>query len=58
MKGLLRLLAVGWKPISYNAAFFVWMYALGYYCTQTEIPLHLRNAKPYDLSATELFCDL
>jgi len=58
MKGLLRLFAFGWKPISYNAAFFVWMYALGYYCTQTEIPLHLRNAKPYDLSATELFCDL
>lgn len=34
------------------------MFALGYLCTQTEIRLHLRGAKPYELSATELFFDL
>ena len=34
------------------------MFALGYLCTQTEIRLHLKGAKPYELSATELFFDL
>lgn len=34
------------------------MFALGYLCTQTEIRLHLQGAKPYELSATELFFDL
>ncbi len=47
-----------WKPIRVNAAFFVFMFALGYLCTQTEIRLHLKGAKPYELSATELFFDL
>lgn len=58
MKRILQLLGLFWKPISLNAAFFAFMYALGYYCTQTEIQLHLRGAVPYKLSATELFFDV
>jgi heptose-I-phosphate ethanolaminephosphotransferase len=44
--------------VSVNAAFFVFMFALGYLCTQTEVRLHIKGAKPYELSATELFFDL
>lgn len=58
MKRLLRILGIFWRPVSVNAAFFVFMFALGYLCTQTEIRLHLKGAKPYELSATELFFDL
>ena len=58
MKRFLRLLGLFWKPISLNALFFVFMYLLGWYCTQTEVQLHLRGAKPYELSATELLFDL
>ncbi|MBR4898365.1 MAG: sulfatase-like hydrolase/transferase [Prevotella sp.] len=58
MKRILQLLGLFWKPISLNAAFFAFMYALGYYCTQTEIQLHLRGAVPYKLSASELFFDV
>ncbi len=51
---------IGWlfAPIEKNSAFFVFMFVLGYLCTQVEIPLHVNNAEPYDLSATELFFDL
>ena len=58
MKRLLRILGIFWRPVSANAAFFVFMFVLGYFCTQTEIRLHLKGAKPYELSATELFFDL
>ena len=58
MKRLLRILGIFWRPVSVNAAFFVFMFVLGYFCTQTEIRLHLKGAKPYELSATELFFDL
>lgn len=58
MKRLLRILGIFWRPVSVNAAFFVFMFALGYLCTQTEVRLHLKGAKPYELSATELFFDL
>lgn len=58
MKRLLRILGIFWRPVSVNAAFFVFMFVLGYLCTQTEIRLHLKGAKPYELSATELFFDL
>lgn len=58
MHKLQQLLSLGWHPIRTNATFFAFMYALGYLCTQTEIPLHLRGAKPYELSAAELFFDL
>ncbi len=58
MEKLLRLLSMLWRPVQYNASFFVFMYALGYYCTQTEVRLHLRGAVPYELSAVELFFDL
>lgn len=58
MKRLLQILGIFWRPVSVNAAFFVFMFVLGYLCTQTEIRLHLKGAKPYELSATELFFDL
>lgn len=58
MKRLLRILGIFWRPVSVNAAFFVFMFVLGYFCTQTEIRQHLKGAKPYELSATELFFDL
>ena len=54
---------LGWlfAPIQKNGAFFVFMFALGWLCTQHEImPYYLRNrgAQPYELSAPELFFDL
>lgn len=58
MKRLFRILGIFWRPVSVNAAFFVFMFVLGYFCTQTEVRLHLKGAKPYELSATELFFDL
>ena len=45
-------------PIEQNGAFFVFMFALGWLCTQVEIPLHVNGAEPYELSALELFFDL
>lgn len=45
-------------PIQKNGAFFVFMFALGWICTQLEITLHLKGAKPYELSAPELFLDI
>ena len=50
-----------WTPIQKNGAFFVFMFALGWLCTQLEImPYYLRDrgAKPYELSAPELFLDI
>ena len=54
---------IGWlfAPIEKNGAFFVFMFALGYLCTQLEImPYYLRNrgALPYELSVPELFLDI
>lgn len=54
---------IGWlfAPIEKNGAFFVFMFALGYLCTQLEImPYYLRNrgAEPYELSVPELFLDI
>lgn len=34
------------------------MFALGWLCTQTEITLHLKGAKPYELAGPELLLDL
>ena len=45
-------------PIQKNGAFFVFMFALGWICTQLEITLHLKGAEPYKLSAPELFLDI
>ena len=48
-------------PIEKNGAFFVFMFLLGYLCTQLEImPYYLRDrgAKPYELSVPELFLDI
>ena len=54
---------IGWlfSPIQQNGAFFVFMLALGWICTQLEImPYYLRNrgAEPYELSMLELFLDI
>ena len=54
---------VGWlfTPIEKNGAFFVFMFALGWLCTQLEImPYYLRNrgAQPYELAVPELFLDV
>ncbi len=53
----------GWlvKPITQNGAFFVFMFALGWLCTQLELmPYYLRDrgAKPYELALPELFLDI
>lgn len=48
-------------PIEKNGAFFVFMFLLGYLCTQLEImPYYLRDrgAKPYELSVPDLFLDI
>jgi len=53
-----KVLAWPLRPIQENFVFFIFMFALGYLCTQLEITLHLAGAKPYELSAPELFFDL
>lgn len=62
LKGLklnpLKWLGYLFAPIQKNGAFFVFMFALGWICTQLEINHHLKNAKPYELSAPELFLDI
>ena len=48
-------------PIQKNGAFFVFMFALGWICTQLEImPYYLKDkgAEPYELSMPELFLDI
>ena len=54
----LRWLGWGTAPIRKNGAFFCFMFALGYLCTQTEIPLYPKNAQPYALAVPELLFDL
>ena len=66
MKGKFKINPLKWigylfSPIQQNGAFFVFMFALGWLCTQLEImPYYLRNkgAEPYELSAPELFLDI
>ena len=53
-----RVLGWPFRPIKENFVFFICMYVLGYLCTQLQITLHLAGAKPYELSAPELFFDL
>ena len=50
-----------WAPIAKNSAFFVFMFALGWLCTELELmPYYLRErgAKPYELTLPELFLDI
>ena len=54
----LKWLGYLFAPIQKNGAFFAFMFALGWICTQLEINHHLKNAKPYELSAPELFLDI
>ena len=62
-RGKIQINPIKWigylfTPIQKNSAFFVFMFALGWICTQLEITLHLKGAKPYELSAPELFLDI
>ena len=52
---VLRWLAL---PLIRNTAFFIFMYAVGYLCTQLEVSLQYAGAQPYELSEIELFVDL
>ena len=57
----LKWLGYLFSPIRKNGAFFVFMFVLGWICTQLEImPYYLRNrgAEPYELSVPELFLDI
>ena len=57
----LRWLRWLWTPIAKNGTFFVFMFALGWMCTQLELmPYYLRErgAKPYELTVPELFLDI
>ena len=57
----LKWLGYLFSPIQKNGAFFVFMFVLGWICTQLEImPYYLRNkgAEPYELSVPELFLDI
>ena len=50
-----------WAPIAKNSTFFVFMFALGWLCTELELmPYYLRErgAKPYELTLPELFLDI
>jgi len=50
-----------WSPIAKNGAFFVFMFVLGWLCTQFELmPYYLRErgAQPYALTLPELFLDI
>ena len=51
---------IGWlfAPIERNGAFFVFMFVLGWVCTQMELTLNVKNPEPYDMAAPELFFDL
>ena len=55
---ILKWLGYLFAPIQKNSAFFVFMFALGYLCTQTELTPHVKNAVPYELSVPESFFDL
>ena len=65
LKGL-RINPLKWMghlftPIQKNSAFFVFMFALGWICTQLELmPVYLvgKGAKPYELTVPELFLDI
>ena len=46
MKRFLQIVGLLWRPLCVNGAFFVFMFALGYLCTQTEVRLHIKGAKP------------
>ena len=57
MKKIEILLARAFTPIRVNFAFFVFMFLLGYACTQLEVP-NKKGYYPYELAPIELFLDL
>ena len=57
----LKWIGLLFTPIQKNSAFFVFMFALGWICTQLELmPVYLigKGAEPYQLSEPELFLDI
>lgn len=48
---------LAFRPISSSPAFFIFMFVLGYACCMLEVP-DAKGARPYELSAIELFVDL
>ena len=57
MKKIENLLARAFTPIRVNFAFFVFMFLLGYACTQLEVP-NKKGYGPYALAPIELFLDI
>ena len=57
MKKIGYLLSRAFTPIRVNFAFFVFMFLLGYACTQLEVP-DKKGYYPYSLAPIELFLDL
>ena len=57
MKKIENLLARAFTPIRVNFAFFVFMFLLGYACTQLEVP-NKKGYGPYALAPIEMFLDI
>ena len=57
MKKIEKLFARAFTPIRVNFAFFVFMFLLGYACTQLEVP-NKKGYAPYALAPIELFLDI
>ena len=57
MKKIENLLARAFTPIRVNFAFFVFMFLLGYACTQLEVP-NKKEYGPYALAPIEMFLDI
>ena len=57
MKKIENLLARAFTPRRVNFAFFVFMFLLGYACTQLEVP-NKKGYGPYALAPIEMFLDI
>lgn len=57
MRKIEKLLAYVLTPIRVNFAFFMFMFLLGYACTQLEVP-NKKGYYPYSLAPIELFFDI
>ena len=57
MKKIENQLARAFTPIRVNFAFFVFMFLLGYACTQLEVP-NKKGYGPYALAPIEMFLDI
>ena len=55
---ILRVIGFIFEPIRKNGCFFFFMYLLGLLFIYFELPVGVKNAKPYELGWIELFVDL